>query len=685
MATIYVNATGSNTSPYDTWAKAATAIATAVTYGEGVAGPHTLNIADGTYDEYVIFSNANWVDGVVNGASTAGTIVASAGTHCVLVDNAGMTLNNLTMQSTTTKNSLYITNAVTVNDCILSGDTTGALVLQGGDGSIFNRCRFRSSYTLGSYAFDFNENTTLNYCIFESYVIGGSANLVALRTAHTATLNNCLLLDSGDDGILANNGTLNIYNSIAQAGNVNGTVRVPVRRAGGTVNLYNNFLIQNLRFTGETVGTINTANNITSDSPKFVASSKYSAIIPRVDDANNFAYAQSVAAILPTYGSKGTYFLQQDIWNTANNAALRTMVSNGVMEVGSHSYSHSSLELADGDKIFDVTKGAETITIDRTAGTITLSGGGSVTGFKTKTLAQIKTGLEALGATVTGTAIYVAGSPTTGTIGQGTLGEVIKAGVAANEIDLLVDATAASGYYKTEISDPKTWLATTIINGAGNVTDPQTGVTYVCRSFGSPFNKYDADANTAMIAAGYAQGGANQLDTSFGNSLNAYAVTSVSMAYLKGDGTEAIVRKNARELAFSVAQSGIVVMMLAHSTTDLTIAQWEYALDEWQKSGANVTSFQSVMDHVRAGSWTDNLDGTFSRTYATYNDYHLQAGSPAINAGVDVGLTSDIDGKMVPSSGTAVDIGAYEYQGEGAGSIPGTPSIGGIPSIGGHR
>lgn len=41
-------------------------------------------------------------------------------------------------------------------------------------------------------------------------------------------------------------------------------------------------------------------------------------------------------------------------------------------------------------------------------------------------------------------------------------------------------------------------------------------------------------------------------------------------------------------------------------------------------------------------------------------DLHLQQGSPAIDAGIDVGLSQDFDNKMVPA-GKAPDIGAYEY------------------------
>ena len=50
------------------------------------------------------------------------------------------------------------------------------------------------------------------------------------------------------------------------------------------------------------------------------------------------------------------------------------------------------------------------------------------------------------------------------------------------------------------------------------------------------------------------------------------------------------------------------------------------------------------------------------------DDYHLQQNSPAIDLGVDAGLTVDADENQRPYGSTA-DIGAYEYQGEGIPSI----------------
>ena len=42
------------------------------------------------------------------------------------------------------------------------------------------------------------------------------------------------------------------------------------------------------------------------------------------------------------------------------------------------------------------------------------------------------------------------------------------------------------------------------------------------------------------------------------------------------------------------------------------------------------------------------------------NDFHLQADSPAIAHGIDIGSTTDIDGAVIPG-GAGCDIGAYKF------------------------
>jgi hypothetical protein len=81
-------------------------------------------------------------------------------------------------------------------------------------------------------------------------------------------------------------------------------------------------------------------------------------------------------------------------------------------------------------------------------------------------------------------------------------------------------------------------------------------------------------------------------------------------------------------------------------------------------AGGNVCTYQDV-----AKSWAQwkalgfdtagvNANPLFVSTVTP--DFHLQSTSPAINAGVDVGLTLDYDGIAVPK-GSGFDIGAYEF------------------------
>jgi hypothetical protein len=65
------------------------------------------------------------------------------------------------------------------------------------------------------------------------------------------------------------------------------------------------------------------------------------------------------------------------------------------------------------------------------------------------------------------------------------------------------------------------------------------------------------------------------------------------------------------------------------------------------------------------GTYTD-IGGTLWSTNPLFRnptefDYHLQPGSPAINKGTDVGLTSDYRGRKVPQNNIP-DIGGYESQ-----------------------
>jgi len=331
-------------------------------------------------------------------------------------------------------------------------------------------------------------------------------------------------------------------------------------------------------------------------------------------------------------------------------------VQGGVLEIGSHGYTHSLLTVTGA--IFTVTKGAETITTDRTADTITLSGGGTVSGFRAKTLGAIKTELEGFGATVTTSSYGVGG------IRAESLGEAFDDGTAVNTLEILHDATGATGIEKAEITDAKAILAAEV-NALGDVTDGQTGATYVCNSFGFPYQASNAGLRAAVRAAGYT---ASQSSISYENLT---AVVDADLFFIANSGSdsvdafvganEAATRIAARAIAFTAAQTGFVYFVLAHEVANISIEQWGWICEEWALFGDSirVTSAQMLAKEIiDSVLWTDDGDGSYSRSF-DYSDLHIKAGSPCIDAGADVGLTTDADGLAVPR-GLAPDIGAYE-------------------------
>jgi hypothetical protein len=134
--------------------------------------------------------------------------------------------------------------------------------------------------------------------------------------------------------------------------------------------------------------------------------------------------------------------------------------------------------------------------------------------------------------------------------------------------------------------------------------------------------------------------------------------------------------------AFSFNESATLKNSIGYGDgDDITIA-----------AGKTVSGTSNIFgDAAKAGAGTyTNVAGTQWGTNPLFvnaagGDFRLRPGSPAINAGVDVGLTSDYEGKTVPYPGGLPDIGAYEFY-PATGVQPEAPRIGGgptIPSIGG--
>jgi hypothetical protein len=114
---------------------------------------------------------------------------------------------------------------------------------------------------------------------------------------------------------------------------------------------------------------------------------------------------------------------------------------------------------------------------------------------------------------------------------------------------------------------------------------------------------------------------------------------------------------------FAFNESATLQNSIAISTgDDITIA-----------TGKTVTGTSNMFGDAAkagAGTYTDvagtqwNADPLFVST----SDFHLQSTSPAINAGVDVGLTTDYTGRPLPV-GAGFDMGALEYSAYPLGKI----------------
>jgi hypothetical protein len=86
-------------------------------------------------------------------------------------------------------------------------------------------------------------------------------------------------------------------------------------------------------------------------------------------------------------------------------------------------------------------------------------------------------------------------------------------------------------------------------------------------------------------------------------------------------------------------------------------------------SGVSTTTLESTLWYNNGSdtggggtiaTGTVNVYGDPALVNLSVWDYHLTAGSAAIDAGVDAGVTTDIDGDVRPQ-GTSPDLGADEY------------------------
>lgn len=671
--TYYVSLSGSNTSPYDTEAKAANSPRTVIDQidSDGVEGPHTVYIAAGVYSEtsgYMYLDSYNQAHSftTIIGAGRGNTIIDPDTGHTILGSNSNsnITVKDLTLRTASTKSQIVCKTDGCSNwtfenvDFVADDNAEKRLIWLLGDETKFHNCRVYGIYEDGDeyplYAEGDSSIEMIN-CILKAKTGFDKACGLILYGSGTNDIYNSIFFDSYSAAITVNNGTTNIMNCIVD-GCYKHLSNYTILKVGGTLNIENSWVADNPYCNaGIDPSTDNNSNNIETHINPQWRGLHGGIIIPCIDDTGNLASAEFLETLLAEYGYTGTFFVEVVNVNTQDEKdRLRSLISNGTIEIGLHSYSHSDMTLTDRDKIFDVTKDGETITIDRSVNTISLSDVESIFEFKGKSLATIKSELEGLGATVTPTSLYATGAAVD-KIQSVALGEVIASGASTNQINILVTDTT-EGLYKSEMVDAKATLEDTIINGDGNIIDPQTGLTYTVNSWAAPYNRVNDLSRSATIDTGFEL--ARHSENSFlvdmwYRDIDMYKVEALGGNTITG-ADEAATRSIARKMGLMLARKGGILVAMGHGTGgDITTDEWEYLIDEWSKiPELQIMSAQLAADYIKnSGSWTDDGDGTYSKTLS-YSVFEVNAGSSLINAGTNP--FSDGDGNQTDFNGKPV-------------------------------
>jgi len=139
-------------------------------------------------------------------------------------------------------------------------------------------------------------------------------------------------------------------------------------------------------------------------------------------------------------------------------------------------------------------------------------------------------------------------------------------------------------------------------------------------------------------------------------------VYNISMNHLTASDNSAASFLYAR----SYADSGETISTATVNNTIIDTFTNAFVGDEFSAGNVVINYNNTLINNVTNMEVTVSGTPTFNAGESIFNDplldstYHLRPGSPAINAGMDAGVTTDIDGDARPK-GSGYDIGADEF------------------------
>lgn len=488
---------------------------------------------------------------------------------------------------------------------------------------------------------------SINYAVVTGSTYSAPRIYISNTHADTSVAINNILVYNEHTPIGTNTtfaGTFTVNNSLL-FGDGPGAV-VNSSTAGGACSV-NNSIIYPEYLNPDSRGVIGcTSSNVIQDRWPRLKSWRYPfGVAFIVDDTGNLTwFADVVVPKLEARGWRGgmavvrTHEVTEDQW-----ATLKALKARG-HEIICHSRHH--IQLGTIVDPFTIAKAGATIAL--VDGTLTTSVPHSYD-LSTFTIAALRAQLATDGYTVSAV-----------TVGAGDIPATVLADIGAG--------TSINAAYAMKMDYPRTYQEAITNSIQDMVAAGITPTTFVPpgNNTSSTLRAYLKD-NTDLVGA---RGGGITGPTIASFDIFDVGFRDFSMhfgdydACMAAGATEAsCIKRNVLAYLANPAIHGKLVAFYTHGQADWDAAQWDALLDAVDDSGAQVMTLTELVNYAKTYDPSGDLatgDGAiYTRTMIDAFDPHLLPTSPAINAGVDVGLTTDIEGKPIRG---LPDIGAYEFQ-----------------------
>lgn len=642
--------------------------------GLSIVGTQTLRGPISTDPDFANHGGIVTLDGT--GGSAVIVTFGNGDNNSIL---SNLTITNQTAQaidlSGTLGNEL---TGVQINDIIINGGVQG-IIFNNYAGTIaspivLNRIKIinTTSPTYGITHNSTNGNVIFNYLWYEN----NAGPITFGNKIGTYTLNNPFFIGNpgrvfyGGAGTAAISATIN-NGMVVGNGYTSSTTKTFVNsNSNFTITVNNSNILPNpISPASVTWDTIIESNNIYRV-PMFKSHRRSNAVVSIViDDLNSLSdFADFLVPILGNF--KASIAIGTKNVLPANYTTLAGLINAGY-DVLLHSDSHARLTDLNGPVIQYVGAGSACTVTVNAAGTLlttTVTGGGGGEDLSIDLTNANYDRINEICAYIDGLAAYTCtNNPNNYYTKSTSLQTVTAQAIKAATYTMFLDGAAATGrYYVNEITNAKATLEAGILNA---------GLVWTARAFIHPQDYANALTKTAVINAGllgsrsdYTSGATNiyNLDVTNIRSFQASARFGTTDTI-----TEAALRRNIAAWVEWLGYTGGIGVIYGHTMHagdylyNENIEDWTIIIDELAKSGITVKTLSQAISDIRTGA--DHNIGNVYYSCATETDsciadssnYHLQSASPAINTGVNVGLSSDYEGNPIVG---LPDIGAYEYQ-----------------------